>query len=35
MATRSDGGQGAAGGMQMRMRVESKRIGECDAKAAG
>jgi hypothetical protein len=35
MATRSDGGQGPAGGMEMRMRVESKRIGECDAKAAG
>lgn len=34
MATRSDGA-GRAGGMQMKMRVESKRIGECDAKAGG
>ena len=35
MATRNDGGQAGAGGMEMRMRVESKRIGECDAKPAG
>lgn len=35
MTTSSEGAPGPAGGMEMKMRVESRRIGECDAKAGG
>jgi hypothetical protein len=35
MATRSEAAAGAAGGMEMKMRVDSKRIGDCGAQAGG
>lgn len=34
MSTKAEAGQGPAGAMTMRMRVDSKRVGECDAQGA-
>jgi len=34
MSMKAQAGSGAAGGMTMKMRVDAKRVGECDAKAA-
>lgn len=34
MSMKAEAGSGPAGGMTMKMRVDAKRVGECDAKAA-
>jgi hypothetical protein len=35
MSMKQEGGESTAAGMTMTMKVDAKRIGECDAKAEG